>query len=137
MHVQSAPFVADRKHCIFLLTGSLSTSTRNLFTLVERFCREPISGNTTFVPLPSGYFDWLSVYFLVSDWSKASGPRARLLRATVRGGRGAGRVQPWRKAARGRGARQALKACHCQRPREPLLRNDDDQRGSARQLVWH
>lgn len=72
MHVQPAPFVADRKHCLFLFTGSLSTSTRNLFTLFERFCREPISGNTTFVPPPSGYFDWLSVYFLVSDWSKAS-----------------------------------------------------------------
>lgn len=86
MYVQPAPFVADRKHCLFLFTGSLSTSTRNLFTLFERFCREPISGNTTFVPPPSGYFDWLSVYFLVSDWSKASGPRAPVLRATVGAG---------------------------------------------------
>lgn len=43
----------------------------------------------------------------------------------------------WRKAARGRGAWQALKACHCQRPREPILQSNDDQRGSARQLVWH
>lgn len=50
---------------------------------------------------------------------------------------GAGRVQPWRKAARGRGAWQALKACHCRRPREPILQSNDDQRGRARQLVWH
>lgn len=53
MHAQPIPFVADRKHCLFLYTRSLSTSTRNLFTLVERFCREPISGNTMFVPPPS------------------------------------------------------------------------------------
>lgn len=85
MHAQPIPFVADRKHCLFLYTRSLSTSTRNLFTLVERFCREPISGNTMFVPPPSGYFDWLSVYFVVSDWAKACRVRGPLLRGNSPG----------------------------------------------------